>query len=202
MEVLLCQPFFLFRRFWDVDTFNLEDNWPSSVITAGNHHAIIIGPALHYGTALKGRVNISADSIPGFPADVLLFEPRRIASLAGLLISGFALVYVLFFALPFESTYTGSDSLALVDRGAYALCRHPGFWMFAAFYFFLWRYFTGNRLFAGFLLYTACNFLYVYVQDKYIFPQYIQGYEQYRHNVPFLLPTRQHIKNAFLPKRA
>ena len=140
--------------------------------------------------------------IPGFPADVLLFEPRRIASLAGLLISGFALVYVLFFALPFESTYTGSDSLALVDRGAYALCRHPGFWMFAAFYFFLWRYFTGNRLFAGFLLYTACNFLYVYVQDKYIFPQYIQGYEQYRHNVPFLLPTRQHIKNAFLPKRA
>ena len=62
------------------------------------------------------------------------------AALVGLILSGAALVYVLFFALPFSSTYTESEELPLVDRGAYGLCRHPSFWLFVVFYFFLWLF--------------------------------------------------------------
>ena len=139
--------------------------------------------------------------IPDVSLRDLLSEPKGCLALTGLLLSGLGLVYVLFFALPFESTYTESDALPLVDRGAYALCRHPGFWMFGLFYFFLWQFFTGSRLFAGFVLYTACNFLYVCVQDRYIFPRYIGGYDDYKRSVPFLIPTRESVKKAFPAKR-
>ena len=38
-----------------------------------------------------------------------------------------ALVYCLFFALPFAETYQDTDGPpAACDRGVYALCRHPG----------------------------------------------------------------------------
>ena len=123
------------------------------------------------------------------------------AALAGLILSGAALVYVLFFALPFSSTYTESEELPLVDRGAYGLCRHPSFWLFVVFYFFLWLFFTGWRLFAGFVIYNICNFLYIYLQDRYIFPRYIRGYDDYKRSVPFLIPTRASLKKAFPAKR-
>ena len=74
MEVLLCQPFFLFRRFRDVDPFDLEDDRTGAVITAGDHHSVVIGPAFHDGAALKGSVNIAADRIPGFAAELAVHQ--------------------------------------------------------------------------------------------------------------------------------
>lgn len=134
-------------------------------------------------------------SFSGFQLDI-----RRVAGLLGLLLSGVGLVYVLFFALPFTETYTESGGLPLVSHGAYGACRHPGFWLFAAFYFFLWLFFTGRQLFFGFLLYTFCNYFYICVQDRYIFPRYIRGYDDYKRTVPFLLPTRESLKRAVSSK--
>lgn len=127
-------------------------------------------------------------------------DARRIAGLAGLAVAGFGLIYVLFFALPFSETYTESGGLPLVNHGVYGVCRHPGFWLFAAFYFFLWLFFTGRRMFLAFLLYPFCNYLYIYVQDRYIFPRYIRGYDDYRQTVPFVIPTRESLRTAFSAK--
>ena len=63
------EPFFLLRSLRDVDSLDFEDNRAGPVITAGDHHAVVVGPALHDGTALKSCVNIAADRIPGFPAE-------------------------------------------------------------------------------------------------------------------------------------
>ena len=144
---------------------------------------------------LSTLLAIPADFVSAFRLDL-----RRVAGLIGLALSGPGLIYVLFFALPFTETYTESDRLPLVDHGAYGACRHPGFWLFAAFYFFLWLFFTGRQMFFGFLLYTFCNFLYIWLQDRYIFPRYIGGYDDYRRAVPFLLPTRDSLKQAIRPR--
>ena len=125
------------------------------------------------------------------------FSTRQLLCLVGCLASAAGLVYTLFFALPFEDTYMESESLPLMDRGVYGLCRHPGFWMLALVYLFLWFFFSSDSLKICFLLYTACNFIYVWVQDAYIFPQYIRGYDEYKKNVPFLIPTKKSFKKAF-----
>ena len=138
--------------------------------------------------------------IPTAFPETFCFDLRRITALLGLALSGPGLVYVLFFALPFTETYTESGDLPLVNRGVYGACRHPGFWMFAVFYFFLWLFFTGPQMFWAFLLYPTCNLLYIYVQDRYIFPQYIRGYDDYKRTVPFVIPTKESIRNAFSPK--
>ena len=135
--------------------------------------------------------------IPTPLAETFCWDLRRVIGLIGLAISGPGLVYVLFFALPFAETYTESGDLPLISHGVYGACRHPGFWLFAVFYFFLWLFFTGRQLFWAFLLYPTCNYLYICVQDRYIFPQYIAGYDDYKRSVPFLLPTGESIRKAF-----
>lgn len=122
---------------------------------------------------------------------------RQILCLICLILSCIALVYTLFFALPFADTYVESDTLPLVDQGVYGLCRHPGFWMLACVYLFLWLFFDSQPVLFGFVLYTICNFIYVYVQDRYIFPLYIGGYDEYKRSVPFLIPNRDSIRKAF-----
>ena len=125
------------------------------------------------------------------------FGILQIILLLCLILAGSMLIYVLFFALPFNNTYIQSDDLPLVDKGWYGTCRHPGFWMFALFYLFLAWLLSSNSLFCCFILYSTCNFIYIVIQDKYIFPQYIEGYSQYKKKVPFLIPTRNSIRNAF-----
>lgn len=114
--------------------------------------------------------------------------PIHIISIIGFIISSCGLVHTLFFALPFEDTYMESDSIPVIDQGVYGLCRHPGFWMLTLIYLFLWLFFNSQAMKAGFILYTVCNFIYILIQDKYIFPQYITGYDEYKKSVPFLIP--------------
>ena len=139
--------------------------------------------------------------IPSAFTETFQLDLRRMVGLIGLLLSGPGLVYVLFFALPFAETYTESGDLPLVSHGVYGACRHPGFWLFGAFYFFLWLFFTGRQMLLAFLLYPACNYLYIYVQDRSIFPLYIRGYDDYKQRVPFLIPTAESIRSAFPAKR-
>lgn len=122
------------------------------------------------------------------------------AALAGLLLSIIAEIYALFFALPFESTYLESEAIPVVSRGWYAACRHPGFWTLALVYFFLWQFFSTPEMLLAFVVYTLCNFLYIYIQDRFIFPEYIQGYAEYQKRVPFLIPTKKSLRQAFTKK--
>ena len=116
---------------------------------------------------------------------------KTAAGLLGAAASGLALVYALFFALPFHDTYTEGGDLPVVSQGLYGMCRHPGFWPFLALYLFLWLTFGGAPLAAATVLYPACNGIYIWIQDAYIFPRYIQGYDRYKQEVPFLIPRRK-----------
>jgi len=112
----------------------------------------------------------------------------QILLFAGLIGSGAALIYALFFALPFEDTYVESENIPVVNKGWYGICRHPGFWMFALFYLFLVLVFRNRPIVYAAVLYNICNFIYIILQDCFIFPRYIRGYEEYKKTVPFLIP--------------
>ena len=108
-----------------------------------------------------------------------------------------ALLYCLFFALPFQETYTNpQNGRRTCTCGIYAACRHPGVICFFAMYLFLGI----AALPAGLLLtgiwFSVLNCGYAWFQDKVTFPRTFCDYESYRRKVPFMLPTRNSIRRA------
>ena len=59
--VLLCQPLPLIIVLRNVDALDLEDDRTRAVITAGDHHAVVVRPAFHDGAALQRRIDIPAE---------------------------------------------------------------------------------------------------------------------------------------------
>jgi len=112
-------------------------------------------------------------------------------------ISLLLMLYSLFFALPFKSTYMGGKvTNPVIDTGMYALCRHPGVIWFCLFYLFLFLA-TGIRLLAvAWIVWTVMDVVHVYVQDRWIFPKSLAGYDQYKANTPFLIPSRSSIRQC------
>ena len=109
-----------------------------------------------------------------------------------------ALIYSLFFALPFDETYQKqSAGRDVYDRGVYALCRHPGI-----------LFFFGMYLFAGLaalpetglilrgLLFSLLDLIYAWFQDRVTFPQTFSDYPDYRQRIPFLIPTKASLRLA------
>jgi len=113
------------------------------------------------------------------------------------LVSLGALIYSLFFALPFEATYTDPEQgRRAYTCGAYALCRHPGILCFFAMFLF-WGL---AALPTGFLWYgmtlSLLNLGYALFQDRVTFPKTFCDYLAYREKVPFLLPTADSFRRA------
>lgn len=114
------------------------------------------------------------------------------------------LYYSLFLAIPFGKTYIGDkeeSKKTLCDKGMYGLCRHPGFLCFAAAYLFLALSIQNMISNIAVAVYIFCNFLYVLLQDRWTFPHIFEDYENYRKNVPFLIPTARSIQNSFMTPR-
>ena len=108
-----------------------------------------------------------------------------------------ALIYCLFFALPFEETYaTQANGRPVCDQGAYALCRHPGIVCFLFLYLFLGIAALPGRLLWNGLLFSCLNIAYGAFQDRFTFPKTFCNYERYRQTVPFLIPTRASLRKA------
>lgn len=104
-------------------------------------------------------------------------------------------IYTLFFSLPREEAYTQPGKLRSVyQKGMYALCRHPGVLWFAACVFCLHPA-AGLSLFSA-ALYTALDILLVLFEDRLIFPRVMDGYEAYRRETPFLIPTPCSIRRS------
>lgn len=123
------------------------------------------------------------------PADYLWLIPA--------LLSFLALIWCLFFALPFEDTY--ADPAAgrhVCDTGVYALCRHPGVLCLAALYLFLGIAALPGTLLRNGMIFSALNTVYVIFQDKITFPRTFCDYTEYRKRVPFLIPTKASIRRA------
>ena len=108
-------------------------------------------------------------------------------------------LYSLFFALPFGKTYIEVEKVRpVVDTGMYALCRHPGVIWFFFSYLFLWLA-SGKivMMWAG-ILWTVMDIIHVYVQDRWLFPKTLNGYDQYKRKFPFLIPNLGSIKKSII----
>ena len=74
-------------------------------------------------------------------------------------------------------------------QGMYGRVRHPGVWSFlvcAAAYGLLVPGGLGLALWL-----TLLNLGYTVLQDRYFFPVYLKGYEEYKKEVPFFIPRRR-----------
>ena len=108
-----------------------------------------------------------------------------------------ALVYSLFFALPFQETYAEQGKgRHTCDRGVYALCRHPGILCFFGVFLFLGAAALPGKLLVHGMVLSLLNLVYAYFQDRITFPKTFCDYEAYREKVPFLIPTRNSIRLA------
>lgn len=108
-----------------------------------------------------------------------------------------ALIYCLFFALPFKATYNDPEQgRRTYTYGVYALCRHPGILCFFAMYLF-WGLaaLPTNFLWYGMVL-SILNLAYALFQDRVTFPKTFCDYSDYCAKVPLLLPTVASFRRA------
>ena len=113
-----------------------------------------------------------------------------------------ALVYCLFFALPFAETYQDTDGPpAVCDRGVYALCRHPGVLCMLGMYLFWGLGALPATMLRNGLIFSGLNTVYVCFQDRMTFPGTFPDYPDYQKNVPFLIPTGASIRAAWRTRR-
>lgn len=113
-----------------------------------------------------------------------------------------ALVYCLFFALPFAETYQDTDGPpAVCDRGVYALCRHPGVLCMLGMYLFWGLGALPAAMLRNGLIFSGLNTVYVCFQDRMTFPRTFPDYPDYQKNVPFLIPTGASIRAAWRTRR-
>ncbi len=93
--------------------------------------------------------------------------------------------YTSFLSLP-KGSLDSNENGAVVSSGIYAYCRHPGlyaFWLVAISASFLAS--SREALIIG-IANAVINTIYIIIQDIYFFPHYIEGYEEYKKQVPFL----------------
>ncbi len=121
---------------------------------------------------------------------------KRLAFTIPVILGTAALIYTLFFALPAKDAYAASDGAPLCTKGLYGRCRHPGFWPFAFTALCAGAWAADFAAWVGMLLFTALDFFYIVLQDRYFFPRYLAGYEEYRRTTPFLLPAAGRKKAA------
>lgn len=108
-----------------------------------------------------------------------------------------ALIYSLFFALPFKQTYTEQGGCRRVYRcGVYALCRHPGILCFFGMYVAMGFAALPTHMIIHSLIFSLLNLLYAWFQDCVTFPKTFCDYSDYKKQVPFLIPTGDSIAMA------
>ena len=137
---------------------------------------------------------------------VLLYDAWKISAISGtgdwilLFLSILALgamVYCLFFALPFQDTYTAPhNGRRTYTCGVYAVCRHPGVICFFVVYLFLGIAALPSGLLPIGMWFSVLNCGYAWFQDKVTFPKTFCDYDIYRKKVPFLLPTKSSVRRA------
>ena len=168
---------------YDINSFQWQRKLPRTFFTAG--------------TLLLAAAMIT-DTVAAVRAGAFSLLPDAAFLLLSVLFFA-ALIYSLFFALPFDETYAQQQNGRCVyDKGVYALCRHPGILCFFAMYLFLG---LAALPYAGLLwrgmVFSLLNLMYAWFQDRVTFPKTFTDYPDYRKRAPFLIPTKASIHSAF-----
>ena len=185
-SLLLGMLGFLLFFLYDVNSFT----WRSRLL----HKSFALGVALlAAATVLDLAAALRMGAFSGLKDLILL--------VAGALCLA-ALVYCLFFALPFAETYQDTDGPpAVCDRGVYALCRHPGVLCMLGMYLFWGLGALPATMLRNGLIFSGFNTVYVCFQDRMTFPRTFPDYPDYQKNVPFLIPTGASIRAAWRTRR-
>jgi protein-S-isoprenylcysteine O-methyltransferase Ste14 len=129
-----------------------------------------------------------------FSTKIIFPIPIVILALLVSIISCFLLAYSLFLELPFTKTYANEKhNDGLVVTGTYALCRHPGVIWFGILFVSLFFLTGAILLIPATIIWTSADILYVYIQEKYIFPRMFNDYDAYIKATPMIIPDRQSI---------
>jgi protein-S-isoprenylcysteine O-methyltransferase Ste14 len=122
----------------------------------------------------------------------------NIIGIIGSIIFFIFMFFALFINLPVKKTYveTGDKNIT-ITTGLYALCRHPGVSAFFLCYFFLYLATKTQAMLFAWLVWSLLDIIYAFIQDCYIFPKTLSGYNEYRKNTPFLIPDLKHIRSFF-----
>ena len=110
---------------------------------------------------------------------------------AAVLGTGLILYILVLTGGPKKEGYVQDDAAAgKVSRsGIYGKIRHPGVWCFLICSLGFGTIYPDGM---GSALWLALmNLLYTWMQDKWFFPVYLQGYEKYKEEVPYLFPKRK-----------
>ena len=98
-------------------------------------------------------------------------------------------IYTLFFALPFEATYSSENrTRSVCSKGMYGLCRHPGVLWFAGIFAGICIMIWTPQCVARSLFLVLLDVAYVVFQDVWTFPRTFSDYDRYKTEVPFLIP--------------
>ena len=82
----------------------------------------------------------------------------------------------------------------LADRGLFALCRHPAVWLMLLMNLCLMGAVEFDYLVV--ILFNTAGLLLAFYEDRYVLPELLKGYENYRKITPFLLPTGDSIRRC------
>lgn len=113
----------------------------------------------------------------------------------------FAALFLYFLYRSLFGSFSNSEAYAeapqerkVYDTGLYTLCRHPGVLFFTGLYLCL--HFGLKLPLADTVTYIVLNIILVFLEDRIFFPKFLSGYEEYKKAVPFLIPTKDSIKNS------
>lgn len=153
------------------------------------HSFFLLGTVLlAIATALDVWAAVKAGAFSGWPDIVLLIGAAAFFV---------ALIYSLFFALPFKETYTEQEGSGRVySGGVYALCRHPGILCFFGMYLLLGLAALPTGMILNCVIFSLLDLGYAWFQDRVTFPKTFCDYTDYQKNVPFLIPTKASIRMA------
>ena len=102
------------------------------------------------------------------------------------------LIYTLFFALPFDETYVKEimkgwliQRVFMHSADILAFCGSSGI------LFLSWSGFLGSgKALGDFVVLIVWNILYIFYQDRIVFPETFSNYGAYQQTTPFLIPDR------------
>lgn len=109
-----------------------------------------------------------------------------------------ALIYCLFFALPFRETYLADENGRRVcSSGLYGITRHPGIPIFAGMYLFLGLALLPSAAIVNGMVFSVLNLGYAFFQDNITFPKTFCDYGEYKQSVPFMIPATKSVKASY-----
>lgn len=107
------------------------------------------------------------------------------------------LIYSLFFALPFETTYIKENHERKVYRkGVYSLSRHPGVLFHMGTYFSIALLYQTFMVSLSAIIWITMNIIYIIIQDAWTFPHTFVDYSSYKKETPFLVPSHKSLRKC------